>query len=438
MVKTMAHAKNSNTRVTAFLGAGATLEIGGPTTKELTDAITAEPQTLFSVGQLTSLLGAPVGQSNPLSEPTTPVPAEIGKIPLIRIIRDILRRHYGKEADSVNFEDIFHAVETLSSFRVGLQPDTFKLYRPAITAFARPDAPPALFDQMLLTQSANHIIETIGKHVSEGVAKFKPSDAHSWFADFWRKGLSRCPWDVASLTYDNCVEQSLSGKEVEDGFEDYKAGIQKFNPSRILNTKASRTMNLHGSLLYGFPKEVDSTVDHEDLFRFENYEKAKETWFWRSQNHAQAGDLAIAGPIITGQRKTDKLLGYPYSAYYSALQNAIVSNRGLLIVGYSFGDLHFNRLLGRLRALHGTNRRIVLITYFPKSRDKWREDPGVMDWPPHQMLRFIFQASGDKRPFSMTYNNPLQSKDGCLRIYFEGFKSAIEMHGDDILTFLTS
>jgi hypothetical protein len=165
----MATAEGTNRRVTAFLGAGSTLEIGGPTTKALTDAITAEPQTLFSAGQLLSLLSAPLGHSNPLAEPTTRVPTDIGTIPLITIIRDILKQHYGKESDSINFEDIFHAVETLSSFRVGLVPGTHKLYRPSIAAFARPDAPPALFDQMLLTQSANHIIETIGKHVFEGV-----------------------------------------------------------------------------------------------------------------------------------------------------------------------------------------------------------------------------------------------------------------------------
>jgi len=93
--------------------------------------------------------------------------------------------------------------------------------------------------------------------------------------------------------------------------------------------------------------------------------EARRTWFGRSRNQAQSGERATAGPIITGQRKPDKLLAYPYSTYQTVLHDALLRNPRLLIAGYGFGDIHFNRLLRRLTRIHGNNRRVVLIDFVP-------------------------------------------------------------------------
>lgn len=89
------------------------------------------------------------------------------------------------------------------------------------------------------------------------------------------------------------------------------------------------------------------------LSKFETYEKAKETWFGRSTNTAQSHMESVIGPIITGLRKTDKLVAYPYSSYYHTLMDSLQKNSRLLIIGYSFGDIHFNHLLDRITRIHG-------------------------------------------------------------------------------------
>ena len=107
----------------------------------------------------------------------------------------------------------------------------------------------------------------------------------------------------------------------------------------------NRILHLHGSILYGYIRTSNLYAyddDHEDLYRYDNFQDAKATWFGRSTNTAQSREQAIAGPIITGLRKTDKALCYPYNTYYSLFQDSIIENPRLLIAGYSFGDFHFN------------------------------------------------------------------------------------------------
>lgn len=164
-------------------------------------------------------------------------------------------------------------------------------------------------------------------------------------------------------------------------------------------------------------------------------------WFGRSNHTTQSAEEAIIGPIITGLKKTDKVINYPYSTYYAALQNSIVENNALLIVGYSFGDLHLNRLLERIVRIHGKKRRIVVITKF--TGKVWHRDWTAMNWPENRdMVVFLSKAFLDYSPldngsFSMP-DSPLISKDGCAQLYLNGFKDAAVNHGEKIVNFLSS
>src|SRR4051812_25371804 len=98
--------------VTAFIGAGAVLDIGGPTTSAFTDAVRRRQQWNGAPG------------------PHVTVPA-------IEQIAAALDTYYGTRA---NFEDVYHAVESLISLRAGLRPRTAKEFKPAVGAFVTPTA----------------------------------------------------------------------------------------------------------------------------------------------------------------------------------------------------------------------------------------------------------------------------------------------------------
>jgi hypothetical protein len=118
----------------------------------------------------------------------------------------------------------------------------------------------------------------------------------------------------------------------------------------------------------------------------------------------------------------------------------LLSNTGLLIAGYGFGDLHFNRLLNRLTRLHGDNRRAVVIAYVPPDMrgDDWAPDAAIRDWPGVEMFHALAYLSRQSRPLEGRYTNPWISSDGRCRVYLEGFKDAVQNHSADIINFLTA
>jgi hypothetical protein len=222
-------------------------------------------------------------------------------------------------------------------------------------------------------------------------------------------------------------------------------GVFRFKPSRIVNTTTTRILHLHGSVFYGYlrpanPNRFIFEDQHEDLYRFDSAADARQTWTGRSQNHAQSGERAAAGPIITGQRKPDKLLAYPYSTYQAVLHDSILSNSRLLIAGYGFGDLHFNSLMQRLTRIHGDNRRVVLIDWVPPGLRgaNWLPDFSIRDWPNHNTFRAAAVLGRETRPLDGRYRHPWVSTDGRCRVYLEGFQDAVQNHGNEIIDFLTT
>ena len=63
--------------------------------------------------------------------------------------------------------------------------------------------------------------------------------------------------------------------------------------------------------------------------------------------------------ITTGQCKDDSLNNEPFAAYYQRMAKDIMSSDKIIIIGYSFSDEHFNRLLKIF--LHSNPNNIALI-----------------------------------------------------------------------------
>lgn len=82
---------------------------------------------------------------------------------------------------------------------------------------------------------------------------------------------------------------------------------------------------------------------------------------------------------------------------------------------------------------------MVVISYFDQPEDHWNPDVLVMGWPDnHEMYSFLAKSFREARLFqNTTFQNPVVSSDGRVRLYLRGFKDAVVNHGDDILDFLT-
>lgn len=345
-----------------------------------------------------------------------------------------------------NFEELFHVLETMSSYFRGSQSHTGKEYKPPFGAFIKPNYDQWLNDQgedayllslAKLITAKRDILNVVADRIFELMKKLDQTHEHSWFASFWNNAINSCRWDIATLNYDNCIEKSIRNKAIEDGYEIERQGLYRFNPKKLILSESSKILHLHGCILYGTahyndPNKYLFEDAFEDVYKFDSYKDAKMTWFGKTANNSQSREEAIAGPIIIGLRKTDKLLHYPYSVYNFVLQQALFQNSRLLIAGYSFSDLHFNAMLERVVRLHGANRRVVII-------DSWHSDMQVMGRPVGNMYECIAGIFCNRLLFkSNKFQSPIISEDGCVRLYLRGMKDALENHEKEILSFLAS
>lgn len=274
--------------------------------------------------------------------------------------------------------------------------------------------------------------------------------AERWFADFFK---TEHKWDVFNFNYDTMVEDSLG--EYEDGYEDvHGENYQKFSPLKLNHnvSKLSTVNHMHGCIRYYFKKHVNTdlleTTIH-DLYKYPDYATVKDMMMGRGQSNevSQTNEEYIAGPIVTGLKKTDKISCSPYDCYHGNLYKALYGSNALVIVGYSFGDLYVNNLIRMMHTLYGDKKRIVII-------DKWNqktinsESCGLEKYieariSPQEVTFWQMMAGCTSIGELMDgflqddVTKVMVSKNGCLMILADGFKAAVG-HKAEIGAFLAS
>lgn len=411
-------------RVTALLGAGATVDIGGIMSDELTQYVIEKEQ------KYTDRDG---GETK----------------------RQFLKEIYNKlnEYDNKphNFEDVFNLLEWIYSLLMSKKNTSQKTPLGAVL-----DISP-LYDNMdisVVYRAIADTIKTIAECVSEYDQKFTETESNQFFRDFWNTAGEKIHWDIITLNYDTCVERSLDS--YEDGFDElievsgfHERKAYRFNPRKLADTILSRVMHLHGCILYGQaspqkdPNQYIFKESYYDLYKYSSYEDACEDWYGRSNPRTQSGEQIIMGPLITGLRKAEKTIIYPYSFYLYEFQKALIENSRLLIVGYSCNDIYINNLLIRMAELHGKLRKIVIITYFPEHiRKHWEPSSYLRPVPmpnEYDVISRLLQSEYVEMLsiINLPKTGKLESKDHCVRIYFEGMKVALEKYDKEILEFLS-
>ena len=423
--------------VTAFLGAGAAFDIGGPSVQQLTDWVRKKEQ--------------------PFQGAYARIIDEIGKI-----LDDFYDGN--KLSGMANFEQIFYVLEMLQTYIIAKRPETHISFKPPFTPFIDIDKaldkialsyaekykeihgkePMENNLSILISQAKQDLIKLIGFFI----AKYSDSPLPDWYKSFWQKAASSTNYTIATLNYDTTIEQAVG--KINDGFENTVHGFQRFNP-RLLNDDTTSILHLHGSILFGYG-QFDILRDNiEDLCKFCSFQMAEKTWAkkWQTtlDQRAQSGDETIIGPIITGLRKTDKLIAFPYSYYYYWLTRSLNNNKSLLIIGYSFQDLHFNSLLERLVSLN-INCKIIIIGYIDFEKYSCRNETSFDGWPWGDALNLEFKTLKKLlktanpltvlKRCNIQNGQPAISDDGNTRIYYTGFKKTIENFGDEIIAFLSA
>lgn len=415
-------------RTTAIIGAGAVLDLipqeGAifPSTKRITEEV-------VNIQMTNSTTSCPITE--------------------IRDAYEALVLVFGK--DNVNFEMLFHALESYYAYSSGwwqeacANPDMFP-------AFAPLTRPKLCLDpgniRLVLNAYLLRIMDIVNSYNEPFIHDVE--EGNFWYRDFWRN----YPWrsDSFVLNYDTTLEHSLG--KYEDGYEVManEPDVQRFVPQNLWSAccrDLPTVCHLHGTILYfdrwnptNNPEEL-VRYDFHDMYKYDSYHIVKEKMESSSKSlmNNQAGEQFANTPIITGLRKTDKLNIMPFDFYHGHLYNCILNNHSLLIVGYSFGDLYVNHVIERMALIHRDRKRIVLIDYWTRSIEIGKL---TSDGLSSHLMDFI-QRMTDRPTIDDALSSfrescsdgPLKSENGCLMLFIRGFKDAVCNHQAKIYEFFT-
>lgn len=423
-------------RLTTVLGAGATVDIGGITADKLTNEVVMKEQRYKDIDD-----------------------KEKHRMLLSDIYRALCPH---KQNATINFEDIMNSLENLYSMH-----ESTKIRTPW-AAIAELKKTFQGLERRMILRAHSDLLTIVGDSISKYDVSFINHDRYSDFKNFWIQISKECPLDLFTLNYDTVLEQCFEENFI-DGFGDLNEvmGVEgnsarRFQPIILEEEKGkSKILHLHGCI--NFARATLRIPNHNqfafqesymDMYKYNTYKEANEHWWGENAIITQSGDAIFNDPILFGLRKPDKILSvYPYSYYFRELQDAIIRNHSLLIIGYSCGDQYINNWLTRMMEIHGEKRRVVIVNYYDRNKtlcadarktDKKDEVQIISDSEfdvysklMQEEYAGIIYSIADKVK-GLPTDGKIISKDSCVRIYFEGFHTAIIKYGDEIINFLNS
>ena len=409
---------DTSNRITVLLGAGATADIQGASTKEITDRVKRIDDDI------------------------------------LRFVIKRMDEYYGE--GKYNFEDIYHTLELLLSYCGLNNTDVEGEDKLHLSPFITPQEKCGHLFETSNVLAIKETVEKVIKAITQCVYnKNDADDLHSgtsrlvtdsqtelaerrqainegWFGGFWRSLSEIYKMDICKLNYDDYLELCLQEK-YEDGFS--KNGYTKpFETNNIVLTKENRLFHLHGSILFGFN---DDTIK-----KCWEYQVASESLL--TTNRSQDNSRYINAPIISGLNKTNRVFQKPFSIYLQLFMQALIINPRLLIIGYSFNDIYINELLELFIGIHGLNGKVAIIDklnatiykeYFVLNKEL-KPNP-LYSKVNNNICHFIVHAFNRTNPFeSYSDQSYIQSPNGCVRVYLSGFKNAVMKNDKELMEYL--
>lgn len=407
----------SKKRITVLLGSGATIEATGISTQSITKSVIDKQQLIYNFET-----------------------HQDDEYPLLRFIYDKLCSYYGKESDSVSFEDIFHAMEMLEAFKTAQKGKAVKSYRSVFGMLGQLKNEFEEIDDLVLYTAMNDLIDVVINRVASAEELWKCPD-NSWFADFFRELDSSVPLDIFTLNYDTWLNQILETSA--DGFLPFIDHYKRFSVNELFKDHNVSTVNsLHGNIcLTGhLPQEYRGERKFNEFFKVDNFDIIKNypgyPKIYGAMIPTQSSEAIYSYPIITGLRKTDKVFISPFDSYLAHFHQCLLQNSSLLVIGYGFNDLYINSLLNQFRDYHQENGNAVFITYL-SPREPFLDffSMGISTNFKQTIYRTFNERGLDTRFLGIERLDCVDSQDGRNRVYFCGFNETVKKYQNDIIGF---
>lgn len=380
-----------------------------------------------------------------------------GESQLLRELYDIVIKKLKKvsainsrKLPQLNFENLLHVIEMCTAYSGCWSKDyIFWLAYPEFGTLIHPVKSLKNVHTYDYIRAAYELQKTVMDIVNQYDTSFRENPTtEQWYRDFWKSLSGRS--NIFNLNYDNTIENSLG--EYEDGFirikdgEDYSRFSAKdyYENRRGLSTIA----HLHGQILFSEARAYLFDYSMRDLVKNRDYQTAcKNRIGGQFPPSNQAKEEFLPPVIVSGSRKTEKITFAPNNVYLSDLTRKVVENNRLLIIGYSFGDLYLNEILGLGMAAHGDDFRVLIIDKFPSYINIY---PSFYQHLTHKCnpeeYIFVSRLAHDRLHIEIgqnefplvvgEYGTPVVSKNGKLMMCVGGFKDAAMNHQKEIMEFL--
>lgn len=407
----------SKKRITVLLGSGATIEAAGISTQSITKSVIEKQQLIYNFKT-----------------------HQEDKYPLLKFIYDSLCSYYGKESDSVSFEDIFHTIEMLDAFKTAQKGNAVKSYRSVFGMLGQLKKEFEEIDDLILYTAMNDLINVVINCVGSAEESWKCPE-NGWFVDFFKELDSTVALDLFTLNYDTWLNQIL--ENANDGFIPFIDQYKRFSVNELFGNCNTSTVNfLHGNIcLTGhLPEEYRREHRFNEFFKVDNFNVIKNypgyPQIYGTKIPTQSSEAIYSYPIITGLRKTDKIFIPPFDSYLAHFHQCLLQNSSLLVIGYGFNDLYINFLLNQFRDYHQENGNVIFITYLsPYEPFIDFFDMGISPNFKQTIYRTFNEPRLDTRFLGIERLDHVDSKDGRNQVYFCGFSETVQKYKNDIIRF---
>jgi hypothetical protein len=421
--------------VTILVGAGAVLDFDHkgifPSVKNITDEVLKQ-----------SIQKVDGGERPLLRELYNHVVDELKKVGRPEVNRYI--------PPQLNFESLLHVIEMCISYSSCWHKEYISwLALPEFGTLIQPDDFLKDIQTYDYIRAAYELQKTVMSIVNQYDASFgEDTSTEKWYRDFWKSLSGRS--NIFNLNYDNTIENSLG--EYEDGFPSIKDGedYSRFSAKRYYENPrgVSTIAHLHGQILFSEAREYPFDYSIRDMVKNKDYQTAcKNRIGGQFPPSNQAKEEYLQPVIVSGSRKTEKMTFAPNNVYLSDLARKVVENNRLLVIGYSFGDLYLNEILGLGMSAHGDDFRVVIIDKFPSYINSYTS---LFQHIAHrcnpQEYTFVSRLAKDglyievgQTEFPLIvgeYGEPVVSRNGKLMMCIGGFKDTVVNHKETILKFL--
>jgi hypothetical protein len=345
-----------------FLGAGASIPFFNP--RLTTNYITQEIQDLPKWQNLVNRYSAIMRNTNMVN---------------VQEVMNVLQRILHANPN-LNFEQIIEIYDKISSFNFDPIVRN-KIFNSILNYYhALPDNihghawdnVPFLFRQL--------ICETI-RNLYDNCRSATYTTLMNQQNQFFNLILNDARVNIFSLNYDEIIYDSTAGTNFTNGFIN-----QRFDVATYLNSNQVLSFP-HGHIRFSFD---DSGILYTLSGALANSNRLTNV----GRNDRLATRYLIDSPycytfntfIVTGQQKEPTFDTNPYAVYYQRFASDTLLAAKIYVIGYSFSDAHFNRMLLNFLRLDPRNK-IFIVDYIPNPLDAKQD---FMD--PSSLVYKIFRA----------------------------------------------